>query len=88
MPTNVEATAAEIAQLRVGETAPGLSQLALTLAAVMDGKDGATAKANAGRELRAVLEGLRKVAPAEERNDRIDQLSQKREARRVTARRA
>jgi hypothetical protein len=88
MPTNVEATAAEIDKLRVGDAAPGLAQLALTLAAVMDGKDGATAKANAGRELRAVLEGLRKVAPVAEDNDKVDQLAQKREARRVTARRA
>lgn len=88
MPTNVEATAAEIDHLRVGDSAPGLAQLALTLAAVMDGKDGATAKANAGRELRAVLEGLRKVAPVAEQNDAVDQLSQRREARRVTARRA
>jgi hypothetical protein len=88
MTSNVEATAAEIKQLRVGETAPGLAQLALTLAAVMDGKDGATAKANAGRELRAVIESLRKVAPVAEENDSVDQLSQKREARRVRARRA
>ncbi|WP_420034693.1 hypothetical protein ACN2WE_21435 [Streptomyces sp. cg28] len=88
MATNVEATAAEIKQLRVGDTAPGLAQLALTLAAVMDGKDGATAKANAGRELRAVIETLRKVAPVAEENDSVDQLSQKREARRVRARRA
>lgn len=88
MATNVEATAAEIAQLRVGEVAPGLAQLALTLAAVMDGKDGATAKANTGRELRAVIESLRKVAPLEEQNDAVDQLAKKREERRVTARRA
>ncbi|MFJ4712711.1 hypothetical protein [Streptomyces sp. NPDC088785] len=88
MATNVEATQAEIDHLRVADSAPGLAQLALTLAAVMDGKDGATAKANAGRELRAALEGLRKVAPIAAEDDKVDQLSQKREERRVRARRA
>ncbi|WP_326808169.1 hypothetical protein OHB04_22790 [Streptomyces sp. NBC_01775] len=88
MATNVEATRAEIDHLRVGDSAPGLAQLALTLAALMDEKGGATAKANAGRELRAVIESLRKLAPVEEQDDGVDQLSQKREARRVRARRA
>ncbi|MFB7499281.1 hypothetical protein ACFC09_32110 [Streptomyces sp. NPDC056161] len=32
MATNVEATAAKIERLRVGEISPGLAQLALTLA--------------------------------------------------------
>lgn len=92
MSTNVEATAAEIEQLRVGETAPGLAQLALTLAATLDGKDGATAKANAGRELRAVLESLRKLAPVAAETDRVnelgDELAKRREGGRVRARRA
>lgn len=87
MSTNAEATAAEIERLRVGDTAPGLAQLALTLAATLDGKDGATAKANAGRELRAVLESLRKLAPVAEESDRVDELANRREGR-IRARRA
>ncbi|MFF7290727.1 hypothetical protein [Streptomyces griseorubiginosus] len=87
MATNVEATSAEIEQLRVGDIAPGLAQLALTLATTLDGKDGATAKANAGRELRAVLESLRKLAPVAAETDRVDELAKKRDGR-IRARRA
>ncbi|MFI1287449.1 hypothetical protein ACIQCF_04545 [Streptomyces sp. NPDC088353] len=88
MATNVEATAAEIARLRVGDTAPGLAQLALTLAASVDEKSGPTAKANAARELRAVMETLRKLAPVAEETDRVDELAKRREDGRVRARRA
>ncbi|MFB6620469.1 hypothetical protein ACFC5H_35610 [Streptomyces rochei] len=88
MATNVEGTAAEIARLRVGDIAPGLAQLALTLAQVMDGKDGATAKANAARELRAALEALHKLAPVAEETDRVDELARKRQDGRLRARRA
>ncbi|MFE9309508.1 hypothetical protein ACFYM5_17685 [Streptomyces sp. NPDC006706] len=88
MATNVEATAAEIAGLRVGDIAPGLAQLALTLAASVDEKGGPTAKANAGRELRAVMETLRKLAPVAEESDRVDELAKRREDGRVRARRA
>ncbi|MEV1020697.1 hypothetical protein [Streptomyces sp. NPDC050264] len=82
MSTNVEATAAEIAHLRVGDIAPGLAQLALTLAATMDEGGGATAKANAGRELRAALDSLRKLAPVAVENDRVDELTKRRRRRR------
>ncbi|MFL4904653.1 hypothetical protein ACJ6WF_16065 [Streptomyces sp. MMS24-I2-30] len=88
MTSNVEATAAEIEQMRVGEISPGLAQLALTLAASVDERSGPTAKANAARELRAVMESLRKLAPVAEEDDKVDQLAQKREERRVRARRA
>lgn len=88
MSTNVEATAAEIERLRVGEMAPGLAQLALTLAASVDEKGGPTAKANAARELRTALETLRKLAPVAAESDRVDELSKRREDGRVRARRA
>lgn len=82
MATNVEATTAEIDRLRVGEMAPGLAQLALTLAATMDERGGATAKANAGRELRTVLESLRKMAPVAASDDQVDELLTRRRRRR------
>ncbi|MFE9612967.1 hypothetical protein [Streptomyces sp. NPDC006012] len=88
MATNVEATAAEFERLRVGEISPGLSQLALTPGASVDERSGPTAKANAARELRAVMESLRKLAPVAEEDDKVDQFTQKREERRVRARRA
>lgn len=88
MATNVEATEAEIEQMRVADHAPGLAQLCLTLARLLDGEDGATAKANVGRELRAALEALRKLAPVAAEGDRVDELAKKREDGRVRARRA
>jgi hypothetical protein len=88
MSTNVEAVGAEIERLRVAEISPGLAQLALTLAASIDEKGGPTAKANAARELRAVIESLRKLAPVAAETDRVDELSKRREDGRVRARRA
>jgi len=88
MATNVEAVDAEIDQLRVADRAPGLAQLALTLARLMDGDDGATAKANTARELRAVMVELRKLAPVAAETDRVDELAKRREDGRVRARRA
>jgi hypothetical protein len=85
MATTVEAIDAEIDQLKVADLAPGLAQLALTLARLMDGDDGATAKANTARELRAVMEDLRRLAPVEEEGDAVDDLTQRREARRRSA---
>lgn len=83
-----EAISDEIAKLRVGDRAPGLAQLAITLAATVDGDEGATAKSNAARELRAVMEDLRKLAPVAEEADRVDELAKKRENGRLRARRA
>ena len=92
MSTNVEATQAEIDRLKVGDLAPGLAQLALSLAASVDAPGNVTAQANAARELRTVLEGLRKLAPVAEANDWVDELTSKREQKRegglVRARRA
>jgi hypothetical protein len=88
MATNVEATSAEREQLHVDHRAPGLAQLALTLARLLDGEDGATAKANVGRELRAVMVELRKLAPVAAETDRVDELAKKRQDGRIRARRA
>jgi hypothetical protein len=92
MSTNVEATESEIARLRVGDLAPGLAQLALSLAASVDNPGNVTAQANAARELRTVLEGLRKLAPVSLELDAVDELAAKKAQRRedglVRARRA
>ncbi|MGW6418837.1 hypothetical protein [Streptomyces sp. NPDC055055] len=92
MSTNVEATRAEIDRLQVGEIAPGLAQLALSLAAAVDNPGNVTAQSNAARELRTVLEGLRKLAPVAAEADGVDELKARKEKRRedglVRARRA
>ncbi|MBC3989343.1 hypothetical protein H8N00_10710 [Streptomyces sp. AC563] len=89
MASNVEAIKAELAQMRVADRAPGLAQLAVTLAQVMDADEGANAKANVGRELRAVMADLRKLAPVAAERDRVDELAQKRQdGRMIRARRA
>ncbi|WP_253916824.1 hypothetical protein [Streptomyces sp. MNP-20] len=83
MPKVTEAVSDEIALLRVGDLAPGLAQLALSLARSVDEPGGPTAKANAARELRAVMADLRKLAPVAGQDDRLDELTKKREARRA-----
>ncbi|GGY29760.1 hypothetical protein GCM10010363_07780 [Streptomyces omiyaensis] len=93
MISNVEATQAEIDQLKATGLAPGLAQLALTLAAAVDGADDVTAQAKAARELRAVLEGLRRLAPPAAERDAVDALGDELAAKRrgdglVRARRA
>lgn len=88
MATVTEAITAEIDRLRVGDLAPGLAQLAVSLAGSVDEPGGPTAKANAARELRAVMEDLRKLAPVAEEADRVDELARKREDGRIRARRA
>ncbi|MGV9242624.1 hypothetical protein [Streptomyces sp. NPDC003710] len=88
MATNLEATDAEIDHLKVADIAPGLAQLALSLARLMDGDDGGTAKSNVARELRAVMADLRKLAPVAAETDRVDELARKRQDGRIRARRA
>jgi hypothetical protein len=83
MATVVEAITAEIQRLKVDELSPGLAQLAISLAESVDEPNGPTAKANAARELRAVMEDLRKLAPVAAEDDRLDELTKKREARRA-----
>ncbi|MFE7444549.1 hypothetical protein ACFU7X_29340 [Streptomyces chartreusis] len=73
----------EIASLRVEETAPGLAQVAVSLAESIDAADGPTGKANAARELRAVMNDLRKLAPVETKGDAVDDILGDREERRA-----
>lgn len=87
MSANVEAVRAEIERLKVADLAPGLAQLALTLAASVDNPGNVTAQSNAARELRTTLEELRKLAPPAQDMDRVDDLAKKR-GDRIRARRA
>ncbi|MFF5421809.1 hypothetical protein [Streptomyces misionensis] len=93
MSANVEATQAEIDHLGIGNSAPGLAQLALSLAAAVDNPGNVTAQSNAARELRTVLEALRKLAPPAREKDAVDALGDELAAKRrgdglVRARRA
>ncbi|MFG2763142.1 hypothetical protein [Streptomyces rubiginosohelvolus] len=88
MSTVAEAITEEIEQLGIRDKHPGLAQLAITLASSVDTPGNATAQANAARELRAVMEDLRKIAPVAPEMDRVDELAQKREDGLVRARRA
>ncbi|WP_237408954.1 hypothetical protein [Streptomyces sp. M2CJ-2] len=78
-----EAIAAEIVQLAVGERAPGLSELAESLARSVDeAVDNPSAKAAAARELRAVMKELRALAPVKSEGGALDDLAAKRAQRR------
>ncbi|WP_371612885.1 hypothetical protein [Streptomyces clavifer] len=83
MATVAEAITAELEQLRIIDTAPGLAQLAIALASSVDDPSNATAQANAARELRAVMADLRKLAPVAKDDDGVIKLSRKREERRA-----
>ncbi|MFZ3569951.1 hypothetical protein ACOKM5_23375 [Streptomyces sp. BH097] len=76
----------EIDQLSVRETAPGMAQVAIALAESMDSTDGATPRANAARELRAVMDTLRKLAPVATEGDSVDDITAQRQKRRAAAR--
>ncbi|MGX9921779.1 hypothetical protein ACWIG4_18215 [Streptomyces sp. NPDC002248] len=78
-----DATEQELDQLSAYDTAPGQAALALALAQSVDLTPAPTARANAARELRTVLAELRKLAPAGEEGDALDDLAQRREARRA-----
>jgi hypothetical protein len=81
-----DATREEIAGLHVAEIAPGLAQLAITLAETIDAQDGLTGRANAGRELRAVMNDLRKLAPVAVEGDGVDGITGNRAERRAKLR--
>jgi hypothetical protein len=76
----------EIESLRADEIAPGLAQVAISLAASIDEPGGPTGKANAARELRAVMNDLRKLAPIEAKGDAVDDIAEQRAKRRAAAR--
>ncbi|MFB7597250.1 hypothetical protein [Streptomyces sp. NPDC056160] len=74
---------AEIERLGVSDIAPGLVAVALQLAKQVAACDAPTSAAVVGRELRATLLELRKVAPpAVAAADPLDQLAAKRKRRR------
>lgn len=74
---------AEIDALAVGGIAPGLVAVALELARQLDECEAPTSAAVVGRELRATMLELRKVAPAKaSAADPVDQLAAKRKKRR------
>ncbi|WP_435285918.1 hypothetical protein [Streptomyces bacillaris] len=83
-----DAIVAEIDQLGIRDKHPGLAQLAIQLGESVDAPGNVTGQANAARELRAVMEDLRKLAPPSEDMDRVDELAQRREDGLVRARRA
>lgn len=74
---------AEVVKLSSPGIAPGLVELALSLARAIDDTDGPAARAAAARELRAVMADLRKLAPVAQEGDQLDELTKKREARRA-----
>ncbi|MFK0151190.1 hypothetical protein ACIQVK_03795 [Streptomyces sp. NPDC090493] len=76
----------EIRDLRADENAPGLAQVAIALAESLDEPGGPTGKANAARELRAVMNDLRKLAPIAEEGDTVDDIAQQRAKRQAAAR--
>lgn len=81
-----DATRAELRSLRADQEAPGLAEIALTLARQLDETDAPTSAAVVARELRATMLELRKVAPAGEEGDAVDELASQREKRRAEAR--
>ncbi|MFI8254090.1 hypothetical protein [Streptomyces filamentosus] len=72
----------EIERLGVDDIAPGLAALAVDLAAAIDEADAPTAKAVAAREVRALMTELRSLAPIQSEGDALDELQEKRKARR------
>jgi hypothetical protein len=84
--STADAVRAELDQLNVSATAPGLAALALQLAEAVDTTDAATSMAQAARELRAVLADLRKLAPVGEEGDAVNDIARQREKRRSEAR--
>ncbi|MEU0691435.1 hypothetical protein [Streptomyces uncialis] len=79
----VDGVQAEVVKLSGPEIAPGLVELALSLARAIDDTDGPAARAAAARELRAVMADLRRLAPVAQEGDQLDELTKKREARRA-----
>jgi hypothetical protein len=76
----------ELDKLSGHHTAPGLAELALSLARAIDETDAATSRAVAGRELRAVMADLRRLSPVESKGDTVDDIAEQRKKRRDAAR--
>ncbi|MFG2747210.1 hypothetical protein ACGFY0_45145 [Streptomyces chartreusis] len=81
---------AEIDKLGVRAVAPGLAQVAITLAESLDSipvGDSPTARAVVARELHALMVRLRALAPVQEQGDTVDDIAHQREKRRAEAKR-
>ncbi|WP_308798071.1 hypothetical protein [Streptomyces sp. UH6] len=75
--------AAEIEGMGVGDRAPGLAELAESLARSVDeAVDNPSAKAAAARELRAVMKDLRALTPVKAEGGKLDDLAAQRKKRR------
>ncbi|MFZ3569429.1 hypothetical protein ACNYS0_20985 [Streptomyces sp. BH034] len=80
---NEPKTLAEIEELGVAQLAPGLSEIALSLARQLDECEAPTSAAVVARELRATMLELRKIAPAKAAAaDPVDELMKQRKKRR------
>lgn len=78
--------AAELDDLRAGETSPGMAAVARSLARAMDETDAPTAKAVIADKLRPIMADLRRLAPVETKGDSVDDIAEQREKRRAAAR--
>jgi hypothetical protein len=63
----------------------GLAALALKLAEEMDANNSATSKSMCAKSLMETLDRIRALAPAEETEDKVDDLSARRAARRTAS---
>ncbi|MGW6566452.1 hypothetical protein [Streptomyces sp. NPDC054975] len=80
---------AELDKLGVRQVAPGLAEVAITLAESLDAipiGDAPTARAVVARELHALMVRLRALAPVQEQGDSVDDIARQREKRRADAR--
>ncbi|MFJ9895251.1 hypothetical protein ACIQPR_18240 [Streptomyces sp. NPDC091280] len=75
------ATLAELSDLGVSPTENAQAAVAARLAKELDSAPDPKAAAAVARELRQALGVVRAAAPPKERGDRIDQLTEKRQAR-------
>jgi hypothetical protein len=81
---------AELDNLGVSQVAPGLAEIAVTLAESLDAipvGEAPTARAVVARELHALMVRLRGLAPVKSEGDAVDDISRKREERRAEAQR-
>lgn len=81
-----DATRSEVDQLGVESTSPGLVEVALKLARQLDETDKPTSAAVVARELRGLMADLRRLAPVDEGEDTVNDITRQREKRRAAAR--
>lgn len=76
-----DAIRAELDDLNAHSTTPGLAALAIELAEAFDATDAPTSRAVVARELNALMKTVRALAPVGEEGDAVDDLTDRREAR-------